>query len=281
MQVPTGGIAFFDSGIGGLTVLASAKKLLPDQIFYYYGDNARAPYGNLPEDTIMRYTEEAFELFRRLNVKAAVLACNTATAVCAERLRREYDFPIIGAEPAVFPAVAKGGEILVLSTRATFESERFARLCARAGKHCPSARITAAPCDGLAGIIEKRLTDTDFDFAPYLPAFDKRFNAVVLGCTHYIYIKEKIRAYYGCETVDGNTGIANRLRFMLTVNRFDGKLQKNRDGRPLVTSPQFFTLESGFCSEIVDGFTAPIFFLGTQNRKNKSIYEQTFANPCK
>ncbi|MBO7298088.1 MAG: glutamate racemase [Clostridia bacterium] len=281
MQIPTGGIAFFDSGIGGLTVLATAKKLLPNQTFYYYGDNGRAPYGNLSPATIMQYTTEAFEVFRLLKVKAAVLACNTATAVCAETLRRAYDFPIIGAEPAVFPAAARGGEILVLSTRATFESERFSRLCARARIHYPFARITATPCDALAGIIEKNLTNDTLDFTPYLPPTNKPLNAVVLGCTHYIYIKEKVAAYYGCETVDGNIGIANRLRFLLTVDHFDGKSQKNRDGQPLVTSSPFFALEKDFCSIVTDGFSAPIFFLGAQNSRNKSIYEQMFAIPCK
>ena len=281
MQIPTGGIAFFDSGIGGLTVLATAKKLLPNQIFYYYGDNDRAPYGNLAANTIMQYTAEAFELFRLLKVKAAVLACNTATAVCAESLRKAYAFPIIGAEPAVFPAAARGGEILVLSTRATFESERFIRLCARARIYYPFARITAAPCDALAGIIEKNLTKHNFDFTPYLPSTNKPLNAVVLGCTHYIYIKERIAACYGCETVDGNIGIANRLRFLLTVDHFDGKLQKNRDGQPLVTSPPFYALEKHFCSALTDGFSAPIFFLGAQNTRNKHVYEQMFAIPCK
>ena len=281
MQIPTGGVAFFDSGIGGLTVLAAAKKILPNQIFYYYGDNDRAPYGNLAADTVMQYTKEAFVLFRSLQVKAAVLACNTATAVCAERLRKEFTFPIIGAEPAVFPAAARGGEILVLSTRATFESERFIRLCARARTYYPFAHITAAPCDGLAGAIENNLLTDGFVYTPYFPPIQKPWRAVVLGCTHYIYIKEKIAARYGCETVDGNTGIANRLRFLLTVDHFDEKLQKNRDGQPLVTSSPFFTIKRGFCSTFSDGFSAPIFFLGSQNKRNKSIYEQMFAIPCK
>ena len=76
MQISKGGIAFFDSGIGGLTVLYEAKKLLPNEIFYYYGDNGRAPYGNLPEEKITRFVGEAFEVFQNFAVKASVLACS-------------------------------------------------------------------------------------------------------------------------------------------------------------------------------------------------------------
>lgn len=81
MQIPQGGVAFFDSGIGGLTVLAKCKQRLPNEIFYYYGDNERAPYGNLPPDQIERYVFQAFDELQSLKIKAAVIACNTATAV--------------------------------------------------------------------------------------------------------------------------------------------------------------------------------------------------------
>ena len=107
MQIAEGGIAFFDSGIGGLTVLAECCRQIKGGVFYYYGDNTHAPYGNLPPEKIKEYVFQAFEKFRRLKVRAAVIACNTATAVCVEELRKKYDFPIIGAEPAVYSAAAK------------------------------------------------------------------------------------------------------------------------------------------------------------------------------
>ncbi|MBQ8309104.1 MAG: aspartate/glutamate racemase family protein [Clostridia bacterium] len=119
MGIPSGGVAFFDSGIGGLTVLAECKKFLPDRLFYYYGDNENAPYGNRKKETIEKYVLTAFERLRELAPQAAVVACNTATAVCVEKLRKIYSFPIVGAEPAVFAAAKRGGEIYVLATKAT------------------------------------------------------------------------------------------------------------------------------------------------------------------
>lgn len=281
MQIFKGGIAFFDSGIGGLTVLSEAKKLLPNEIFYYYGDNARAPYGNLPKEKITQFVTEAFDSFQTLQVKASVLACNTATAVCADTLRKKYPFAIIGAEPAVFSAVKEGSEILVLSTRATFQSQRFIKLLERARAKYPTARITPKSCDNLAGAIERNLTDPSFDFTPYLPPADKKYTAVVLGCTHYIYIKEKISSYYHCPAIDGNAGIANRLAFILNADPFCVKNEKYRDGRPLVTSLLGFSAKEGDNALLSAYLGAPIYFLGTQKHYNKSIYEQMFANPCK
>ena len=89
MRILTGGVAFFDSGIGGITVLDCAKRALPNEIFYYYGDNEHAPYGNLTDAQIMDFVIESMERLQTLRIKAVVLACNTATAVCVEKLRKE------------------------------------------------------------------------------------------------------------------------------------------------------------------------------------------------
>lgn len=243
MQIPKGGVAFFDSGIGGLTVLDECKKRLKGELFYYYGDNAHAPYGNLPPEKIEELVFSAFEKLSALRPKAAVIGCNTATALCVEKLRQRYDFPIIGAEPAVLAAVKQGGEIFALTTKATFESERFRKLCARARESYPQAHLRLFPCRRLAGVIEKNLFNSDFDYTPYLP--EGQPAAVVLGCTHYIYIKKYIEEFYRCKTFDGNAGIAARLCAVL------------KDCPP----PQ------------TDG----VFFLGTQKQRNKNVFEQMFA----
>ena len=246
MQIPQGGVAFFDSGIGGLTVLAKCKQRLPNEIFYYYGDNERAPYGNLPPDQIERYVFQAFDELQSLKIKAAVIACNTATAVCAEKLRAKYTFPIVGAEPAVFSAAKTDGDVFVLTTRATCNSPRFLSLCTRAQQRNPKARIFPKPCDCLAGEIEKHLFDPAYDFTPLLPQGNPA--AVVLGCTHYIYLKKKIEKFYGAPTFDGNEGIAKRLAYFLGEN----------------------------ASQTTSN-TAPVFFLGNQKNVNKQVFEQTFG----
>lgn len=239
MVFTQGGVAFFDSGIGGLTVLSACQKVLPNEKFYYYGDNTNAPYGNLPKEQIRGYVIRAFDSFACLRVKAAVIACNTVTALFAEELRRRYSFPIIGAEPAVLQAAKCGGEVFVLTTRATYGSARFQALCERAARRYPSVIIVKIPCDGLAGEIERKIGGQGGAYENFLPKGNP--SAIVLGCTHYIYIKEYIRARYGCPVFDGNEGIANRLCQVLGVS-FKENLgnstteqtvfEKSRDGRP-------------------------------------------------
>jgi glutamate racemase len=233
MDIPKGGIAFFDSGIGGLTVMADCQKYFKNEIFYYYGDNRHAPYGNLSIRKIKKYVHRAFQTFEKLNVKAVVIACNTVTATCIEELRKEYSFPIVGAEPSVLKASRDAykqmhceklhnkfpqdkrlhDSIYVLTTRRTYESERFHVLCKNTQKRYPACNLQLFPCDELAGVIEKNILNPNFDYAAYLPKGQPR--SVVLGCTHYIYIKKKIEEFYHCPCVDGNDGIARRLLFLL------------------------------------------------------------------
>ena len=284
MKIPKGGVAIFDSGIGGMTVLDVCRKRLPNTLFYYYGDNRHAPYGNLSPKEIYRRTDRAFRLFRRLKVRAAVIACNTATAVCVERLRKKYSFPIIGADPAVCAAAKKGGRIFVLSTRATYESLRFKALCKAAGSKYPQATIKAYPCDDLAGEIEHRLPNTEYDFTKHLP--NGKPDAVVLGCTHYIYIKKAVERFYGCEAVDGNEGIASRLTFVLKSTKNVGaRTRPNffRDWRPCLTT--FVKKKQNSNAHVSQKGQNPpknsvnfnIFFLGRCKKANKIQYEQMFA----
>ena len=171
MRIPQGGIGVFDSGIGGLTVLSECQKLCKNETFYYFGDHAHAPYGNKSPKRIYRYTLAAMRKFRRLKVKAVVLACNTVTAVCVEKLRRTFSFPIIGTEPAVFSAAKEGGRVLVLATRVTTENKRFQSLCSRAASDYPHADIQTVACERLAIEIEKNILNANFDCTPFLPVF--------------------------------------------------------------------------------------------------------------
>ena len=303
MRVPKGGIAFFDSGIGGLTVLSAYEKYIKnvacareEQVLYYYGDNRHAPYGNLSERKILRYVKRAFRRFRRLNVRAVVLACNTATAVCVEKMRAEFPFPIIGTEPAVLAASKEGGRIFVLATPATCKSERFRRLCILAQERYPSAQIYPMPCEGLAGAIERGIVDNRIDYIPFLP--QGKPSAVVLGCTHYTYIKEQIQEYYGCKIYDGNEGVARQI---FTV--FEGRGEKNRDGRPPVEKnpPNLgktttFTLKKRAKKAIKiktnkrsrkngktgvnymkNGQNSTVFFIGADKKNNEKTYKQMFG----
>ena len=309
MRIPKGGIAFFDSGIGGLTVMSACEKRSLGDVFYYYGDNTHAPYGNLPPNKIMRYVHKAFRRFQRIKACAVVIACNTATAVCIERLRKKYKMPIIGAEPAILSGAMYGGEVWLLATKATSESVRVMTLCKKASDYFPQAEIRILPQEHLAAEIETHIFEQDHDYLPLLPKGGP--NAIVLGCTHYIYIKEQIQARYQCKVVDGNEGIAKRLQNVLQkMDKKEGKTVekrrqnfKNRDSRPLST---IFLKILGFlttkkpkqrekrrkdistnkCSrknskkarifkEKHDNAT--IYFLGKNAEKNMKIYKQMFV----
>ncbi len=259
MQIPCGGVAFFDSGIGGLTVLSECRRKIPWGDFYYFGDNARAPYGNLPPERIYSYVDEAFSFFDTLRVRAAVIACNTATAVCVERLRSKYAFPIIGAEPAVLPAAKCGGRVLVLSTLATSQSERFIRLCDSVKRAYPSVELIIRPLPDLAGIIEKNVLNPSFTYDEFLPRENP--SSVVLGCTHYVYIKKQIQRFYSCPVFDGNLGIANRLFSVLSTPQNTPILEKSREERPLVTTAR----------------PPKNWHFGSEKSLNIRIYEQMFA----
>lgn len=316
MRIPKGGIAFFDSGIGGLTVLNECQKLFPEQVFYYYGDNRHAPYGNLSKRKIQKYTVRAFRYFHRLRARVAVIACNTVTAVCIDGLRKEFTFPIIGTEPALLPAIKRGTKVVVvvLATKATCESERFIALRSRAERINPSARITVCSCARLAGEIEfaigKKIKANPFKvndekkrgggISYSLPKVEGA-DVVVLGCTHYGYIKREIQAFYGCEIVDGNEGIVRRLKMVLEgglegeiasrppVDPLRPQGRKNREKSPSITTStplkwfvKKFKRNANKCSCLKYKNArkqkgCSVFFLGSGKQKNRKIWEQMFG----
>ena len=131
-------IGVFDSGVGGISVLAELMRTLPNERFLYYGDSLHAPYGTKPEAEVLGYVRGIMAEMMRRGVKAVVIACNTATSVAAATLRAELDLPIIGMEPALKPAseIRHGGQILVLATPVTLRLQKFQALMARYGEPC-------------------------------------------------------------------------------------------------------------------------------------------------
>lgn len=252
-------IGIFDSGIGGLSVLSACVKRLPALRYLYLGDNFRAPYGSRPKEEIARFTESALLRFRRLGVSAAILACNTATAVCLEEMRRKFPFPILGTEPAVLPAAKRGGEILVLCTPRTAESGRLNALIAR----CPQTRFTVYPCPGLAAAIENRFVRGEpFSLAELLPA--GAYGGVVLGCTHYALIGREISAFYGAPVYDGAEGIARRLSAVLAPRAVDGGWSEKGN------------INKSLPPKGSRGGVANVRFLGKTAKINREVFKQTF-----
>lgn len=260
-------VGVFDSGIGGLTVLKNCAEVFPLAQYYYLGDNQNAPYGERSEDEIFCFTDRCVKKLIRKKVSAVVLACNTATAVCIARLRVKYpDVAFIGTEPAVLPAVRKGGNILVLCTPKTAHSQRLCGLIQRV----PDAKITVYACCNLAKEVEDCVANSrTIDLSSHLPC--GTFDGVVLGCTHYVWLKEKIQAFYSSPVYDGNEGVARRLKEV-----FLEKLGTNDHLFPQEGKEKD---EKNKClqKKRKKGVKFPI-FLGKSRKTNKNIYKQMFVS---
>lgn len=206
-------IAFFDSGIGGLNLLARCVQRIPNASFTYFADNYNVPYGALGGDELYIKTDKFFEQIATLNPQAAVIACNTVTAACAKRLREKYTFPIVGVEPAIKPAAKNGGSSLVLATPATANSASVYSLVQKFGNEI--TKVVA--CHNLAAYIENNVFSIDKnEVIKMLPKYSP--DSVVLGCTHYIFVRDIIKRFYNCEVYDGVGGTVNRLCSVLALN---------------------------------------------------------------
>ena len=208
-------VGFLDSGLGGVSVLGEALRVLPEENFIYFGDTRNIPYGDKPPETVYKYTHAAVDRLTGLGCKAIVIACNTATSVAAARLRQEMSLPIIGMEPALKPAslLPGSGRVLVMATRNTIKLPKFQALMALYGKDA-----LPLPCSGLMECVESgELTGPRVEglleelFAPYA---NENIKAVVLGCTHYPFLRKTISRFFPPDTalVDGNLGTVRQLR---------------------------------------------------------------------
>ena len=215
-------IAFFDSGIGGLSVLNDAYKALPNESYIYFADTDNVPYGIKSNDDIRELVFDAVNFLAQFQLKALVLACNTATSVVIKQLREQFDFPIIGMEPAVKPATANTTKkVLVCATERTLQEGKLDFLINNLNA---SERVEKCSLQDLVLYAE------NFDFhSPnilvYLnEIFGKidwdNFDSIVLGCTHFIFFKplfEEILPSH-ISILDGNLGTVNRLSSLIAPN---------------------------------------------------------------
>lgn len=183
----------------------------------YFADNYNIPYGNRAESDILGRVDQIFEKIALLNPSAAVVACNTVTALCIGSLRRKYDFPIIGIQPAVKPAVKAAKRCLLLATPATVNSGAVRELIKRYG----NGRVVPAPCPDLAAYVENNIFEICAEEVEALlpPA---ECDGVVLGCTHYSFVSDIISAHYNCEVYDGAEGTVNQICKILGISDHQG-----------------------------------------------------------
>lgn len=213
-------IGFFDSGVGGLSVLKEACALMPEENYIYYGDSANAPYGEKSREEIFELTMRGIGYLMSNDIKALVIACNTATSAVIDELRKEVDIPVIGMEPAIKPALAAvEGKVLMMATPATIRLERYNNLLERFNAR---ERVVNLACNKLAGMIEHNVLSHSNELEDYLagllaPYKNTGIQGIVLGCTHYVFIKEDIKEAFGEDALifDGNRGTVNRLKSVL------------------------------------------------------------------
>ncbi|QAA30630.1 glutamate racemase [Clostridium manihotivorum] len=228
-------IGFFDSGVGGLSVMKKAIEFMPWEDYIYFGDSKNAPYGTKTVDEVKELTFNAAEFLIKQGVKAVVIACNTATSAAIDELRAHYkEIPIIGIEPALKPAVelSDGGKIIIMATPMTLAEKKFKKLMDR---YAEEADIIPLPCAGLVELIESGVTEGD-ELIQFLEDkfqdIDKdTISAVVLGCTHYPFVKKAISKVLGEKAIliDGSEGTAKELRRRLGKNGILG--DKGRKGQ--------------------------------------------------
>lgn len=221
-------IGIFDSGMGGISVLAQIIKLMPNERYIYYGDSYNAPYGTKSTDEVKELCINICDFFIDKGVKAIVIACNTATSAAVNYLRKKYNIPIIGMEPALKPAVEidSDDKIVVMATDMTLKEKKFSSLMDKYGKE---KDIIKLPCPKLVELIESGIMEGKIVEDSIMECFNgveiDEVSSIVLGCTHYIFLKESISRFGGdkVKIIDGNEGTAKHLKNVLE----DRKLLKS------------------------------------------------------
>lgn len=194
-------IGIFDSGVGGLTVAKEIMRQLPNENLVYFGDTARVPYGSKSKETIIRYTRQIIRFLKTKNVKAIVIACNTASALALDVVREEVDIPVIGVVmPGAKTAVATtmNGKIGVIGTAATVQSEIYTKLMQG---YNPLVEVVGKACPLFVPFVEEGLAKhkmTQDVIAYYLEGLkDSGIDTLILGCTHYPLLRSSIHEYMG------------------------------------------------------------------------------------
>ena len=204
-------IALFDSGLGGLSVLREVRSRLPQHDLLYLADTAYCPYGTKPDSFVQQRSLQIARFLLDYGVRLLVVACNTASSAALEVLRAELPIPIVGMEPGLKPAIAAthNGTIGVLATSGTLAGERFARLVER---FAYQQTVITQPCPGLVEQVERGAIDdptTDALLKQYIePLLAEGVDTVVLGCTHYPFLRKPITRIVGSDIMIIDTGPA-------------------------------------------------------------------------
>ena len=245
-------IAVFDSGVGGISVLKELVKLMPGENYLYFGDSANAPYGKKTTEEVRQLTLQNAKMLLGGNVKALVVACNTATSAAIDLLRQTFsDKIILGIEPALKPAIQQfpTGTIGIMATEVTLREEKLQRLMAQ----FDTASVERISAPGLVELIEAGKADsaeTEALLRQLLAPYAGKLDALVLGCTHYPFVKDSLCRILGENTLlfDGGEGTARQTQRLLEqaglLNEGEGSVvMENSAGTPALLELGYRLLE--------------------------------------
>lgn len=223
-------IGFFDSGVGGLSVLHTAMQVLPPQHYIYFADSRNAPYGNKSKKEIKKLMFDVVDFFQKKEVDALVIACNTATSAAVKDLRKKYNFPIIGMEPAIKPAIekSKNKKVLLFATELTLKEKKLKQLIKRLDA---TKKVKKIPLQELV-IFGEEMRWNDPVVLKYLNKKLRKidwndYSSIVLGCTHFLFFKNDFQKIIPphIEIIDGNLGTVLHLKNQIHL---DTSRKKNK-----------------------------------------------------
>lgn len=215
-------IGVFDSGVGGLTVVKEIMRQLPGENMIYFGDTARVPYGSKSKKTVLKYSRQIVHFLRKNEVKAIVVACNTASALALDEIKQEIDIPIIGVvEPGARMAAetTKTNSIGIIGTESTIKSGIYSKLLRKLNS---DITVVSRACPLFVPLVEEGLLEdriTDDVIERYLHELKEYgIDSLILGCTHYPLIRNAIKRYIGPEVnlVNPAYETAKSLKVMLS-----------------------------------------------------------------
>lgn len=231
----TAPIGIFDSGIGGLTVVKKILSMLPNEKIIYFGDTARVPYGSKSNSTVIEYANQDAKFLYKKNVKLIIVACNTASSVALDNLRKEFDIPIIGMiEPGAKYALSKtkNGKIGVIGTHSTINNQAYSKKLKLLNS---GVEVFEKACPLFVPLAEEGWTDhkaTELIAEEYLEELiKKKIDTLVLGCTHYPVLTEVIQKVMGAEVTLIDSGTAAALEVEDYLNGIGLRNDSNQIGK--------------------------------------------------
>ena len=216
-------IGVFDSGLGGLWILKYLEEELPSYNFIYYADQAHLPYGSKTPDEITKFSSDIVDFLLYKDCEIIVIACNTATSASIKTLREKYDIPFVGIEPAIKPAseLSKTKHIGVLATKVTAEGQK---LQDSIEQYAQDVEVHTVIGYGLVELVEEGKADSDeaeMLLREYLePLLNKNIDQLVLGCTHYAFLINRIKKIVGDKVniIDPAPAVVKRVKNLLQEN---------------------------------------------------------------